>query len=150
MPKHHRKTAAFALFAACIQPAMAAAPVPGAGSAVVAGSVVQVILGLAVVLALVAATAWLLKRFSSMGTASSGIIRVIGAAAVGQRERIVLVEVAGTWLLVGVAPGQVRMLHTMPRTEFAIANDAAARAAPAAGAGFATWLRRVTERRNHG
>jgi flagellar protein FliO/FliZ len=150
MPKRDHRIAAFALFAACIQPAMAAAPVPGAGSAVVAGSVVQVILGLAVVLALVAATAWLLKRFSSMGTASSGIIRVIGGAAVGQRERIVLVEVAGTWLLVGVAPGQVRMLHTMPRTESAIANDAAAPAAPAAGAGFATWLRRVTERRNHG
>ena len=150
MPKLDCKIAAFALFAACIEPAIAATPVPGAGSAVAAGSVVQVVLGLAVVLALVGATAWLLKRFSSMGAASSGVIRVIGGAAVGQRERIVLVEVAGTWLLVGVAPGQVRMLHTMPRTESAIAPDAAAPAASAAGAGFATWLRRMTEKRNHG
>lgn len=147
MAKHCCKIAAFALFAACVESAIAADPVPGAGSAVAAGNVVQVVLGLAAVLALVGATAWLLKRYTSLGVASSGIIRIVGGAAVGQRERIVLVEVAGTWLLVGVAPGQVRTLHTMPRIESAIATDAPA---PAAEPAFATWLRRMTERHKHG
>ena len=33
---------------------------------------------------------------------------------VGQRERVVVVEVGGSWLVLGVAPGQVRALHTLP------------------------------------
>jgi len=32
----------------------------------------------------------------------------------GQRERVVIVEVAGTWLVLGVAPGQVSKLHELP------------------------------------
>lgn len=125
---------------------MASAPPAGAGPSVPAGSVLQVVLGLAAVLAMVGAVAWLLKRFSAFHGTGSGLIRVVGGAAVGQRERIVVVEVGGTWLLVGVAPGQVRALHTMPRTEPAIAP-----AAPAsAETGFATWLRRVRNRCDHG
>jgi flagellar protein FliO/FliZ len=111
-----------------------------------AGSIVQVVIGLGVVLALVVAAAWLLKRFSALRGTGSGLIRIVGGAAVGQRERIVLVEVGGTWLLVGVAPGQVRTLHTMPKGESA----AAAGVPPApTEAGFATWLRRMTEKRSH-
>ncbi len=147
MPKRGCQTGALAFFASCIEPAIAAAPLPSAGSAVVAGSVVQVVVGLAAVLALVIAAAWLLKRFSSLGGTSSGLIRIVGGAAVGQRERIVLVEVGGTWLLVGVAPGQVRTLHTMPRSESAVTPEAAA-PAPADTA-FSTWLRRITEKRKH-
>ena len=42
---------------------------------------------------------------------------VIGGSAVGQRERVVLVEVADTWLVIGVAPGHVTALHSMPKGE---------------------------------
>lgn len=114
-----------------------------------AGSVVQVVVGLAAVLALVGAAAWLLKRFSAFRGTGSGVIRIVAGAAVGQRERIVLVEVGGTWLLVGIAPGQVRTLHTMPRTESAIAPGAPTPAPVQADTGFATWLRRMTEKRDH-
>lgn len=126
--------------------AAAAAPAAGA-AAVTAGSVAQVVFGLVAVLALVIAVAWLLKRFSGFAGAGSGLIRVVGGAAVGQRERVVVVEIGATWLLLGVAPGQVRTLHTMPRSEAAGAPGAPA--APAADAGFAAWLRRVTDKRNH-
>jgi len=105
--------------------------------------------GLAAVLALVGAAAWLLKRFSALRGTGSGVIRIVAGAAVGQRERIVLVEVGGTWLLVGVAPGQVRTLHTMPRTESAIAPGAPTPAPVQADTGFAAWLRRMTEKRDH-
>ena len=138
------------LFAFCLETAVAAAPAAGPASAVSAGSVVQVVAGLAVVLALVGAAAWLLKRFSALRGTGSGLIRIVGGAAVGQRERIVLVEIGGTWRLVGVAPGQVRTLHTMPRTESAESATAPGAPTPApADAGFATWLRRMTEKRNH-
>jgi flagellar protein FliO/FliZ len=133
------------LLALCLETAAANTPVPAAGPAVPAGGIAQVAIGLAAVLALVGAIAWLLKRFSGLRGTGSGLIRIIGGAAVGQRERIVLVEVGGTWLLVGVAPGQVRALHTMPKSESAAPDTPA----PAADQGFATWLRRIPEKRNH-
>jgi len=147
MRKTGDKAAVLAVLAAWLEPAIAAAPAAASSPVVTAGSVVQVVLGLAAVLALVVAVAWLLKRFSSFGASGSRLIRVVGSAAVGQRERIVVVEVGATWLLVGVAPGQVRTLHTMPRNESALAGDASVPAP--ADAGFATWLRRMTEKRNH-
>lgn len=79
------------------------------------GGMVQVFLGLLVVLAAVAATAWLLRRFSFGQQAVGGAVRVIGGVALGQRERLVLVEIGETWLVLGVAPGQVNALHSLPR-----------------------------------
>lgn len=101
---------------AAAQPA-AAASAPA--SAVSAASFVQVMVGLVLVLMLVAGVAWLFRRIAVLPGAGAGIIRVVGAAAVGQRERIVVVEVDGTWLLVGVAPGAVRALHAMPKAQSA-------------------------------
>ncbi|MEI8029560.1 MAG: flagellar biosynthetic protein FliO [Comamonadaceae bacterium] len=111
------------------------------------GNSLQVIVSLALVLALVGAVAWLLKRFSAFRAPGSGLIRVVAGVAVGQRERIVLVEVDGTWLLVGVAPGQVRALHTMPKALGAPASDAPSPEPKLAG--FASWLSQVTQRRSH-
>ena len=135
----------------CVQTVAARAAPAGSGAAVAAGSALQVVLGLAAVLALVVAAAWLLKRFSSFGGTGSGMIRVVGGAAVGQRERVVLVEIGNTWLLVGVAPGQVRALHTMQRGE-AARNDpgSATDLAPSRDeTSFSTWLRRMSSRRDH-
>jgi flagellar protein FliO/FliZ len=42
-------------------------------------------------------------------------MKVLGGVAVGPRERLVLVEVGETWLIVGVAQGQVNAVHTMTR-----------------------------------
>ena len=123
--------------------AAAAPAAAAAGSALPAGGIAQALIGLAAVLALVAVMAWALKRFSGLRGTGSGLIRIVGAAAVGPRERIVLVEVGGSWLLVGVAPGQVRALHTLPKA------DSSSVPAPPAEAGFAGWLQRVSERRNH-
>jgi len=87
------------------------------------GSVLQVLTGLGLVLFLVLGAAWLLRRVGRVPGLSNQAIKTIGAAAVGTRERVVLLEVSGMWILVGVAPGQVRSLATMPRGE--IRTDAA-------------------------
>lgn len=148
MPKPGYRAYALVLLAGAAGRAAAAAPAAttvATGPTLPAGSILQVVAGLAAVLAMVWAIAWLLKRFSPVHGSRSGLVRVIGGAALGQRERIVVVEVGGTWLLLGVAPGQVRTLHTMPRTEPAVAPGAPAPQA----AGFATWLRRVRDKRNH-
>ena len=85
------------------------------------GGMLQVILGLGLVLAVIAGCAWLLRRFGGLQAKAAGAIKVIGGSQVGQRERVVLVEVADTWLVIGVAPGHVTALHSMPKGD--IANE---------------------------
>ncbi len=125
----------------------ASAPVASAGSAVPATGLIQVVVGLILVLAVIAVAAWLVRRLSLAAGAGSGPVRVVGGAAVGQRERVVVVEVDGTWLVLGVAPGQVRALHSMPRAE----SPDAPGGTKTVGLSFQSLLRRVAEgRRNVG
>jgi flagellar protein FliO/FliZ len=121
---------------ACAQPAAAA---PGA----VSGQITSVVIATLSVLAVIAAAAWLLKRLTPRSYGASGALRVIAAAAVGQRERVVVVEVGSTWLVVGVAPGSVSALHQMPR------DEAAGPALVTAGASspFAQWLKHMLDKR---
>ena len=90
---------------------------PCRSSPVSIGGVLQVLFGLAVVLATVAGAAWLLKRLAPGQISAGGAIKLIGGIAVGPKERVVVVEVGDTWLVVGVAPGQVTALHNMPRLD---------------------------------
>ncbi len=102
----------------------------------------QMFFALLFVLAMLIAAAWLLKRYAVQQKIPGGAIRVIAGAAVGQRERVVLVEIGDTWLVLGVAPGQVSALHTMPKMEAAEDEDRKA------DSGFQTWLRQILEKRN--
>ena len=103
-------------------PAVAAEPAPSL-SPVSATSLVQVVLALLVVLAAIGFFAWLLRRMSP-GLDAAGGMRVIGGVMVGPRERLVMVEVGDTWLLLGVASGGVSLVHTMPRPPQAAAGAA--------------------------
>ncbi len=115
--------------------------------AVSSGSILQVIFSLLLVLAAVALVAWVLKRINLPQHGAGSVLRVISGVAVGQRERIVLVEVKDTWLVVGVAPGQVRTLHSMPKTELPITPTES----PSGMDGkFQGWLKQVMEKRNAG
>jgi flagellar protein FliO/FliZ len=91
--------------------AQSAAPPP----ADLGGSIVQLVLGLAVVIALLFASLWLLKRLSAPRGEAAGLIRVVAGTAVGPRERVVVLEVGGTWMVLGVAPGQVSALAEIPK-----------------------------------
>jgi flagellar protein FliO/FliZ len=80
-----------------------------------AGGVWRAMLGLAIVLALIFATGWVMRRIAPARAGGDGPLRIVASRALGARERIVLVEVAEQWVMVGVAPGNVRSLATMPR-----------------------------------
>jgi len=94
-------------------PSALAAEGVSAGSTFV--SFMQVLLGLGLVLAAIAATAWLLKRLGPGQVSASGALRVVGGVAIGPKERVVLVDVGDVRLVLGVAPGHVSTLHQMPR-----------------------------------
>lgn len=72
----------------------------------------QMLLGLGVVVALLLAALWLLKRLAG-ARRGAGPLKILGATAVGPRERVVVVEVAGKVLVLGVAPGRVTALHSL-------------------------------------
>lgn len=77
------------------------------------GNLVQVTLGLLLVLAMIVGIAWLLRRYGRLQSAASGSLKILGGLSIGPRERVVLLQVGDTQLLVGVAPGRVQMLHVL-------------------------------------
>jgi flagellar protein FliO/FliZ len=89
----------------------------GAGTAVPAvgvGAVLQTIVGLLVVIGLVFGCAWLARRFGFQPGGRGGLVKTVGGASLGGKERVAVVEIGDTWLVLGAAPGNVRLLHTMP------------------------------------
>ncbi|MBT0959581.1 flagellar biosynthetic protein FliO [Denitromonas sp. IR12] len=99
--------------------------------------------GLIVVVAVLLVCLWLLKRLGAPRGGARGL-KVLGAAPVGPRERVVLVEVADTVLVLGVAPGRVSMLHSVDPDALALA---AAPAEAANATGFAAKLKTLIEAR---
>src|SRR5512139_3050988 len=79
-----------------------------------AGSMLTVLVSLALILGGFVAVAWFARRYLP-GMGAQGAVKVVGTTPVGTRERVVVVEVDDTWLLLGVGGGNVRLLHTQPR-----------------------------------
>lgn len=94
---------------------MAAEPATAQVSAAPLAGALQMLFGLGIVLAAIAGTAWLLRRMAPGQVGGAGDLRVVAAVAVGPKERVVLVDVSETRLVLGVAQGQVTLLHEMPR-----------------------------------
>lgn len=107
------------------------------------GGLFTVLLGLILVLALVAACAWLMKRLGPARMSGGAHVKIIGGTSVGARERILVVEVADQWLVVGVTPTQINTLSTMPRQELPAVSDSESGVHP-----FAAWLKQTLDKRN--
>ena len=81
------------------------------------GGIFQILFVLILVLGLMVGAAWILKRFNSSGISSPGGIKIIGGVTVGNRERIMVVEVADQWIIVGVTSTNITSLSTMPKQD---------------------------------
>jgi flagellar protein FliO/FliZ len=122
-----------------ILPAEVLADVSAPG--VSAGTMLQTGLGLLLVFGLLFAAAYLLRKFNpGRGFGRNGPLRVVGGLMISTRERIVLLEVGDVWLVVGVGPGQIRTLHTMPKGE---ALPGTPDEKP-----FGQWLKQIIEHKN--
>ncbi len=110
-----------------------------------AGTYLQATLALLLILGLLFGTAWLARKLSGGKGFGQGSMKIVGGVALGPRERIVLVEVGDTWLVVGIVPGQIRTLHQLPKgTALDIESATGAAQAP-----FAQWLKSIRERQNN-
>ncbi len=74
------------------------------------GGPFRVILGLLLVLGLIAGLAWAMKKLNHAKIGNQSVAKIVGGVSVGPRERVVVVEIGGNWVVVGVASGQVNSL----------------------------------------
>ncbi|NDY97147.1 flagellar biosynthetic protein FliO [Wenzhouxiangella limi] len=108
------------------------------GQADAAQSLTRVTVGMLAVVVLIFGLAWAVRRFSFLkGFQGDGNnpIRNLAQLSVGPKERVVLIEVEGKRLLIGVAPGRITRLD-VPDGESA-----------EAGKDFATHLQASREAR---
>jgi flagellar protein FliO/FliZ len=102
------------------------------------GSVAQLALSLAAIVALILAVSWVLKRLKLGTVRGRGDIAIIDQLALGPRERIVLVRVGESQVLIGIGAGGLTDLTPLA-TPIAIKN-------PPDGAAFADRLREFMKR----
>ena len=84
---------------------VAAAPAPSPIFGLMQGLV-----GLVIVIGLIFAAGFLMKKIGPR-TRAGGLVQVVGGTSIGPREKVVVVRFGGQTLLLGVAPGQVSLLH---------------------------------------
>lgn len=80
-----------------------------------AGAVGGTVLALLLVVGVILALAWLAKRMPGLGAVGGGnpALKIVGSLALGPRERVVVVDVGGTQLLLSTGPHGTRALHTL-------------------------------------
>ena len=82
------------------------APELGSGT-----QLLSVLLSLGLILLLIFGLGWFLRRFSQGSVFGQKGMKVVASLPLGARERLVLVELGGQQILLGVTPQQVRTLH---------------------------------------
>ena len=117
--------------------AQATVETPGVPSS----ALLQMLFGLILIIGVLFGAAYLLRKINGgKGFGNSGPMRVVGGLMLSPRERIVLVEIGETWLVIGIVPGQIKTLHTLERGDLP---------PPEPGdKSFSHWLRQITERKN--
>ncbi len=73
----------------------------------------QIILSLVLVLLIIFISAWLLRRYGRFPGVADGNLKVLGALSVGQREKILLLQVGKEQILVGVTTTRISRLHQL-------------------------------------
>ncbi|WP_346797055.1 flagellar biosynthetic protein FliO [Halomonas sp. Bachu 37] len=69
---------------------------------------------LALVIAIILACTYLLRRWNNYQQRHGARLGIVGSTAVGNRERVVVVEIEGVWLVLGVGNGNISKLHELP------------------------------------
>lgn len=116
--------------------ALAAEPAPGPDFAALAA---RTVLSLLLVIAIALIAAYLLRRLHARVPGHGQRLRLLESVPVGLKEKVVLLAVGEEQVLLGVAPGSVRLLH---RLDQPLAVPEAARGEP----GFASLLQRLRQR----
>ncbi len=85
--------------------------------------IVKMIIGLMVVLGMIFVLAWVAKNHMGFNASSNPALKPLAGVLVGQKERVVLVKVGDRQILIGVAPGQINLLHVIEKGDEVVVND---------------------------
>lgn len=95
-----------------IMPTIAlAAKSPEVGGQVTGAEWLRMIAGLAFVVIIIFLLSWILKKIQTAGFAYNPIMKIVTGMSLGGREKLMIVEVNGRYLLLGVAQGSVTLIH---------------------------------------
>lgn len=94
---------------AATQAAAPAAAAPGSLS----GQLAQMVFGLLLVIGLIFALAWLLRRMQGATPRGGQVIDIVGSRTIGPRDRLLLVQVGKEQILIGHSPGNIEALHVL-------------------------------------
>lgn len=81
------------------------------------GSLLKMGLMLVMVLLMFVAFAWVMKRISGLNPRGSDSMKVSGGISLGQRERLVIVEVEHQRLLLGVTSQNIQLIKELPSSK---------------------------------
>ena len=105
----------FSLFTLSASAAQADAVTTDVGFSLLSGDyLLQVVGSFFLVICVLLAVMLILKRFNTVGASNGSYIKVLESAPLGQREKAVLLQVDTVQILVGVAAGNVSVLHQFP------------------------------------
>lgn len=103
----------------------------------------QIFAALAFVIALMLALAWLFKRVGPLAHSQHLPMKVIGGLNLGHREKVIVVEVADQWLVLGVTSQQITKLAELEKRELATPDPSG----PVQNH-FADWLKKTLDKRS--
>jgi flagellar protein FliO/FliZ len=89
------------------------APLTTGAPASTVGALGSSLLALVIVIALILAMAWLLRRLPGAGFGASGGMKIVASLAVGVKERVMVVAVGEQHLVLGVTAQQITLLTTL-------------------------------------
>lgn len=94
-----------------VAPVSTAKPIATPAKTNNASQLASLIGGLALILVLIYGLSWFVKRFSQGGFLHNPTLKIVSAMPLGTRERLMLVDVGGKQLLLGVTATQINTLH---------------------------------------
>ncbi len=103
-------------------------------------------LSLILVLALLFALAWLLKRVQTLRGSRAGALRVHAGLPLGAKEKVVWLEAGGKHFLLGVTPQGISLIHTYAQAPLLPEAGSEPSMSPLAGA-FADRLKEALGRK---
>lgn len=126
--------------AVCIPLPLFAAPAAlGESGTTLTGQLAQLGIGLIIVVGLIFLLGYLMRRVGPMAPQGGQHIQVISSYPLGPRDRLVLVDVGGQQMLLGISPGRINTLHVFDEP---VANAEGG----AAGGDFARKLHAILKR----
>ncbi|MGY6519237.1 MAG: flagellar biosynthetic protein FliO [Lysobacteraceae bacterium] len=119
------------VLATAVAAAAPAAPTAlgASGGVATGGSLMGMLFGLFVVVGLILVLGWVLRRLPGSGQQARGRLKLVASLPLGARERVVVVDVNGEQMVLGVTGQQVSLIKALdtplPATESNTPNFAA-------------------------